>query len=123
MTTITMHPVSGPAEPALPPGHFVVHAEDGRRIVSKPMLRVREEMALSEHIGADARLNPIWVLWATLACCVTHIGDEPVRMPVSRLQVEALIDRIGDEAMRALLAAYRTRNDNRVARAAEMAKN
>ena len=107
----------------MPEGHFVIRTSEGRSIVSKPMLRVREEMALSEHIGADARLNPVWVLWATLACCVTHIDGEAVRMPVSKLQVEALIDRIGDEAMRTLLVRYRANNEARAIRTLETAKN
>ena len=87
MAKVTMHEARTEAPSSgvggdLSSGHFAIVAEDGRRIVSKPMLRVREEMALSEHIGAEARLNPVWVLWATLACCVTHIDAEPVRMPV-----------------------------------------
>jgi len=112
-------------EPAgrLPAGHFELELEGGRQIISKPALKVREEMALSEFIAADTRLNPVWVLWATVACCVTHIDGEPVRMPSSKLQVEALVERIGDEGMRALLVRYRSNSEAREARVLARAKN
>jgi len=123
MARVTIHNTPGGHDGAVPEGHFQVMLEDGRRITSKPVLNVREEMALSEHIGADTRLNPVWVLWATIACCVTHIDDEPVRRPVTKLQVEALIDRIGDEAMRVLLVRYRRNSEERESRTLERAKN
>jgi hypothetical protein len=123
MARVTIHGDTPPAAAAPPPGQFSIELEDGRTITSKPMLKVREEMALSEHIGADTRLNPVWVLWATIACCVTQIDDEPVRMPVSKLQIEALVDRIGDEGMRALLVRYRQNSEERERRTLERAKN
>jgi hypothetical protein len=118
-----MHAEAARDDADVPLGQFRVVCDDGRRITSKPMLKVREEMALSEYIGADTRLNPIWVLWATIACCVTDIDGEPVRMPVSKLQIEALIDRIGDEAMRMLLVHYRRSIEERETRTLERAKN
>jgi hypothetical protein len=54
---------------------------------------------------------------------VTDIDGEPVRMPVSKLQIEALIDRIGDEAMRMLLVHYRRSIEERETRTLERAKN
>jgi hypothetical protein len=102
---------------------FDIETEDGRRITSKPSLKVREEMFLSEVLGADTRLNPVWVLWATVACCVSQIDGEAVRMPTSKLQVEALVERIGDEAMRALLVRYRANSEAREARVLARAKN
>jgi hypothetical protein len=123
MAQVTMHAEVARDDGDLTSGHFRIVCEDGRRITSKPMLKVREEMALSEYIGADTRLNPVWVLWATIACCVTDIDGEPVRMPVSKLQIEALIDRIGDDAMRMLLIRYRRNSDDREKRMLERAKN
>jgi hypothetical protein len=118
-----MHAETARNDTDLPAGDFRIVLDDGRRITSRAMLKVREEMALSEYIGADTRLNPVWVLWATIACCVTEIDDEPVRMPVSKLQIEALIDRIGDEAMRALLVRYRRNSEERETRTLDRAKN
>jgi len=124
VTTVKIHEGDrAGAANELPAGHFLLETEDGRRIVSKPALKVREEMSLSECLGADTRLNPVWVLWATVACCVTHIDSDPVRMPSSKLQVEALVDRIGDEAMRALLVRYRANSEAREARVLARAKN
>ena len=127
MPTVTLHEAVGPDGDStgaqLPAGHFALELEGQRRIVSKPALKVREEMALSEYINADTRLNPIWVLWATVACCVTHIDGEAIRMPSSKLQVEALVERIGDEGMRALLVRYRSNSEAREARVLARAKN
>jgi len=126
VATIKFHESDGAARTSfgeLPDGHFEIETEDGRCIRSKPALKVREEMALSECIAADTRLNPVWVLWATVACCVTHIDGEAVRMPTSKLQVEALVDRIGDEAMRTLLVRYRSNCEVREARVLARAKN
>ncbi len=123
MAHVTMHAETARNDTDLPAGDFRIVLDDGRRITSRAMLKVREEMALSEYIGADTRLNPVWVLWATIACCVTEIDDEPVRMPVSKLQIEALIDRIGDEAMRALLVRYRRNSEERETRTLDRAKN
>jgi hypothetical protein len=125
MATIRMHEASNLSQPSteVPTGHFEIETEDGRRIRSKPSLKVREEMGLSECLAADTRLNPVWVLWATVACCVTHIDDEPIRLPTSKLQVEALVDRIGDEGMRALLVRYRANSEAREAKVLARAKN
>ncbi len=128
MVTVTMHPAE-PEPPPPPPAanspseHFEIVTDDGRIIVSKPVLKVRDEMGLSEYLSAETRMNPVWVLWATVACCVTHIDGEAIRMPSSKLQVEALVDRIGDEAMRALLVRYRRNSEAREARILARAKN
>jgi hypothetical protein len=54
---------------------------------------------------------------------VTHIDGEAVRMPTSKLQVEALVDRIGDEGMRALLVRYRANSVDRETKVLARAKN
>ena len=126
MVSVAMHPAEqAAAESArpLPADRWEIIMDDGRCIVSKQALKVREEMALSEQIGADTRLNPVWVLWATVACCVVEIDGEAVRMPTSKLQVEALVDRIGDEAMRVLLVRYRSNSEARETRVLARAKN
>ena len=87
---------------ALPPGHV----EDARgRILQWSRLGYLDQMRLAEIAGPTTSKNEAWMLPAMVAFSVTAIGGERVAKPVSRMQLDAMIQRLGDDGMDALVSA------------------
>ena len=68
-------------------------------------LRSLEAMDLAEIAGAQS-LNPAWMTIATAAYSVVEIDGEPVRRPANRLQLRALITRLDDDGVDALVGEF-----------------
>lgn len=71
---------------------------DGRTIKVR-RLTALDTLRLFKLAGPTLAQNQPWLSLATLAYAVTEIDAIPVPAPVTELQVEALIERLGDQAL------------------------
>lgn len=122
MTSVTIHDPApaAPLPPAAPetPTQAIVKAasavsgphacEDaqGRRIVWKK-LGALDNMRLAEIVGPGNIANAQYMLYANTAFSVQEIGGERLTKPMSKLQLEALVQRLGDEGIDALWTSAR----------------
>jgi hypothetical protein len=80
--------------------HFVTDSL-GRKIgVQKPSALKRYRVL--KMLGGENSTNQQVVGYAMLTCCVTELNGEPLGMPNSERQIEALIERLGDEGFDAI---------------------
>lgn len=79
---------------------------NGRKIGVR-RLRWRENRDLKALVGAVNSANESYMLDTSLACSVCEIDGEPVSMPRTELQINALLDRLDypgrDAALKALM--------------------
>jgi hypothetical protein len=81
---------------------------NGRRIGIRK-LQALDRLKMFEVIGAENSRNEQYLGIAALAFSVASIDGEPVNRPASKPQLEALIQRLGDEGMEAVgQAVYET---------------
>ncbi|WP_376092817.1 hypothetical protein ACE7GA_24370 [Roseomonas sp. CCTCC AB2023176] len=73
----------------------------GRRIVWKA-LGAFDNMKLAEIVGASNIENGQYMLFANAAYSVQEIDGERTPKPATKLQLEALVQRLGDEGIEAL---------------------
>ena len=55
-----------------------------------------------EVVGADNSRNDAYLGYASLAFHVTSVDGDPVTRPANRLQLEALVQRLGDDGLEAV---------------------
>lgn len=96
-----------PSESVVNDAKKVLEATDslGRRIV------VQRPNALTSYrimkmLGGENARNEVVIGYAMLACSVVSINGEPIMMPNSERQIEAMIDRLGDEGMAAIADCF-----------------
>lgn len=77
-----------------------VTSEEGR-VITVAKVGPLKRMRLFEIIGPDAARNERYVGMAALAIAVTHIDGERVPPPNTKREVEALVDRLGDDGLNA----------------------
>lgn len=73
----------------------------GRRI----MLRepgVLQEYKFVELVGGEAAMNPVWMSMTMPLMYVASIDDSPVFAPVKRIEIDALIERLGRDGIDAV---------------------
>lgn len=75
---------------------------DEGRTITVTKLGPLKRMRLFEIIGPEAARNEKYVGIAALACAVTHIDGERVPSPNTKREVEALVDRLGDDGLNAV---------------------
>lgn len=61
-----------------------------------------DRMRMFEAIGPENSKNEAYVGYAALACSVVSIDGEEVSRPTSKIQLEALLQRLGDEGINAV---------------------
>src|ERR1035437_4330455 len=79
--------------------------ERGRRITVKRLTAI-DRMRLFSAAGSELSKNDQWIGLAALAASCIAIDGDQVPKPVSRLQIEALVDRLGDEGIAAVGEGY-----------------
>lgn len=82
-------------------GSMISDDETGRRIKVRrmgPLQRLR----LFKAIGPELSQNDRYLGYAVLAASVVEIDGQPVPFPATELQIEALIDRLGDHGFAAV---------------------
>jgi hypothetical protein len=73
----------------------------GRKIGIKKM-KPLDRLKMFEVIGSGNSENQFYLGYASLAYHVTSIDGDPVNRPASKLQLEALVQRLEDEGMDAV---------------------
>ena len=63
---------------------------------------ILDRMRMFESIGPENSKNEAYVGYAALACSVVSIDGEAVARPASKIQLEGLIQRLGDEGIEAV---------------------
>lgn len=109
---LTVHEDAAPA--AEPPSRQLIRqaikeekipVEDGRTLtVRKP--GVLAQYRLIEAVGPEAAANQTYMQMINPLLYLGAIDDDPVHLPVSKREVEALIYRLDDDGLGALMAWY-----------------
>ena len=74
---------------------------EGRIVGIKKMLPL-DRLKMFEVIGPENSKNEPYLGYAALAFHVASLDGEPVNRPATKLQLEALIQRLGDDGMEAV---------------------
>lgn len=80
--------------------------DENGRVLKVKKISALERMRLFAMAGAELSRNEMWIGNAALAVSCAAIDGDPVVRPVSRAQVEALVERLDDEGIRAISQAY-----------------
>lgn len=73
-------------------------ADDGRTIKVRK-LTPRRRMQVFAFVGSELAGNQQYMSMAMIAASVVAIDGEGIPMPTSRREIEALVERLGDEGM------------------------
>lgn len=73
----------------------------GRRITLKEP-GVLQEFKFVELVGGEAAMNPVWMNMTMPLIYVSGIDDSPVFAPVKRIEIDALIERLGRHGIAAV---------------------
>lgn len=91
----------------------------GRKLTTRE-ITVLDQVKLLRAIGPAQSSNTPYVRLVTAAAMVTMIDGTPMPMPVNERQIDAAIERLGDEGF-AAIAVHMQAEQERVERAAEAA--
>jgi hypothetical protein len=91
----------------------------GRRLGLR-RLTALDKLRLFKAAGPVLAQNPSWLGMAVLACSVTSIDDVPLPAPASESQIEAVVQRLGDDGIAAVGAAL---SDDAAVSDGNLAKN
>lgn len=88
-------------------GKRVVTKQDSQgRTLKIKFLSTLDRMRISKVVGGDLSKNDVYLGYATLAYCVTAIDEEPVPPPVTVLELEFLVERLGDAGLAVVAETY-----------------
>ena len=107
---VTVHPGPGGAEAAAPATQQVMAkaseehlVEDARkRIITLKRPGVLAQYRLVEMVGESAK-NEVYMGMVLPLIFVAAIDNEPVRMPVNRREIDALIERLEEDGIAAVM--------------------
>ncbi|MFG1388808.1 hypothetical protein [Xanthobacter versatilis] len=94
----------------------------GRSITIKKMGAL-DRMKLFEAVGSERSQNEMYFGYASLAASVVDIDGEAIMRPANHLQIEALVQRLGDEGLEAIATQYAAKWGAAAGLNAEAAKN
>lgn len=106
MATVTIDPPEAPDTPS----QAIVRAAaavttvpdpSGRQIGVRRILPL-DRMRLFEVVGPDNSKNEAYLGYASLAFHVSSIDGDPVPRPATKAQLEALVQRLGDDGLTAV---------------------
>lgn len=121
-------PVPTPAAPATP-GVTIIDArnatvrDDQGRLIKVKRLGAQARYRLFRALGAENVENRLMIHYATLAGSVIEIDGAPIPFPNTELQVEALIQRLDDEGLEAVMSALVAMAPEMTEGVADAAKN
>ena len=84
---------------------------DGRRLEVR-RLTALDKLRLFKVAGPSLSQNEMWLGMAMLAYSVAAIDDIPLPIPVSELQIEALVGRLGDAGISAVAQALQQTDED-----------
>jgi hypothetical protein len=82
----------------------VITDKAGRKLTLRKF-GVLETLRLFKALGPELSANNAYIGVASFAGSVAMIDDVPMPLPANELAVEALIERLGDDGMEAVMAA------------------
>ena len=82
----------------------VVVDKKGRRLIVRRPTAL-DTLRLFKAAGPVLSQNESWLAMASLASTVTEIDGVPVPLPTNESQIEALVDRLGDDGLEAIAAS------------------
>ncbi len=83
---------------------FSTSDKNGRKFVLR-VLTALDTLRLFKAAGPALSQNEPWLAMASLASSVQEIEGVPVPAPISEAQIEALIDRLGEDGLAAIATA------------------
>lgn len=83
----------------LPPTEVAEIQDISGRLIKIRRLTALDTLRLFKLAGPTLAQNHPWISLATLAYAVTELDGVPVPVPVTEHQVEALVDRLGEQAL------------------------
>ena len=109
MTRVTVHK-GGPDAKAGTPSQAIVTAaalphsvtDAQGRVISIKKLGALDRLKMFEVVGADNARNEAYLGYAALAFHVTAIDGAAEGRPANRLQLEGLVQRLGDDGLEAI---------------------
>ena len=107
MAKITLHEetqVETPSQSIVKAANRVVMAKDGRgRNIGVRMIGALDRMRMFEVVGAENARNEPYMIYAAAAFHVASIDGESVMRPGTKNQLEALIQRLDEDGVAAVL--------------------
>ena len=102
MTNVTIH-ADTPSETIVKAANQPTARIDaaGRSIGIRKM-QALDRLKMFEVVGADNARNEPYLGYAALAFHVSSIDGEPVGRPTNKIQLEALVQRLGDDGLNAV---------------------
>lgn len=96
-----------PTEQVLSSANKTVELKDGRgRSICVRRLTALDTLRLLKAAGPALAQNQPWLTMAMLAVAVNEIDHVPVPTPVSEAQIEALVERLGEDGMEAIADTF-----------------
>lgn len=85
----------------------VVTDRRGRRLTVRPLTAL-DTLRLLKAAGPSLAQNEAWLAMAGLVFCISDIDGVPVPAPTTESQIEALVDRLGEDGLAAIAQALET---------------
>ena len=83
---------------------------EGRRLTIRKLTAL-DRLRLFKAAGPLLAQNQPWLGMALIACSVAAMDDVPVPPPVNEIQIEAMINRLGDAGIAAIAQALHRANE------------
>ncbi len=101
MTKLKMHDT--PSESIIKAAQQPSDTTDSKgRVIGIKKMGALDRLKMFEVIGADNAKNEPYLGYAALAFHVCSIDGDPVMRPANKIQLEGLINRLGDEGLEAV---------------------
>lgn len=109
MTTVTLNSAGTPSSAIIAAANTTVTITDaqGRNITIK-RIGALDRLKMFEVIGSANAGNEAYLGYAALAFHVTAIDGDPIIRPTSKLQLEALVQRLDDDGLQAVAMGVAT---------------
>jgi hypothetical protein len=92
-----------PTESILSGARREIKAQDRRgRIIVARRFTALDTLRLLKAAGPDLSRNEAWLRMAMLAAAVTSIDSVPVPAPGNEAQIEAIVEKLGEEGLEAV---------------------
>lgn len=100
--TIKHEPIETPSQAIVNAANQIHTVEAAGRTIGVRKMQALDRLKMFEVIGAENAKNEPYLGYAALAFHVVSIDGDPVSRPATKLQLEALIQRLGDDGMEAV---------------------
>jgi hypothetical protein len=74
---------------------------EGRSVTIRKLLPI-DRMRVAEMVGADNAKNDLYLAYASFAFHVTELDGNPIARPTTKIALEAIVQRLGDDGLTAV---------------------